>query len=420
MKNLRNLTLGLLLAGLSLTGVDAQVNNRVSAKNAMDDFGKLQQSNPAGAKNKLLEAKKYIDLAAAHDETKNDPKTLFYKGQIYFYVSMLSGAKDEQFVEFDAEATGKEAFAAWKSAMANKNKKYDPKEDIYRMIFVPHTMSYQMGAKAFEKQKYDSAALYFESCYELMNVMEVLDTLSCFNAGLAYDYHGEALTKKCGADKSTDCPEANKMYNKSADMFKICADAGYQGSDLISRYAEVLTKAGKKDEAKAVIQAGRAKYPKNSALAIAEFNYYLSIGDNEGAEKALAEAIKINPKDALLYFNAGAIYDEMKRYDDAKKAYENAIAINPNYFDAYFNLGAMYYNRAVDIYKAINDIKDNAVYDKEKARADELFKEAIAPLEKARTLNSKDKNNLIMLRTIYARLNMQEKWSEVDKAIKNG
>ncbi|HRE96994.1 MAG TPA: tetratricopeptide repeat protein, partial [Flavobacteriales bacterium] len=140
----------------------------------------------------------------------------------------------------------------------------------------------------------------------------------------------------------------------------------------------------------------------------------------EGAEKALAEAIKINPKDALLYFNAGAIYDEMKRYDDAKKAYENAIAINPNYFDAYFNLGAMYYNQAVDIYKAINDIKDNAVYDKEKARADALFKEAIAPLEKARTLNSKDKNNLIMLRTIYARLNMQEKWSEVDKAIKNG
>lgn len=42
MKNLRNLTLGLLLAGLCFTGVDAQVNNRVSAKNAMDDFGKLQ------------------------------------------------------------------------------------------------------------------------------------------------------------------------------------------------------------------------------------------------------------------------------------------------------------------------------------------------------------------------------------------
>lgn len=80
----------------------------------------------------------------------------------------------------------------------------------------------------------------------------------------------------------------------------------------------------------------------------------------------------------------------------------------------------MFYNRAADMYKVINDIKDNALYEKEKTKADDLFKSALPWLEKAKELNPNDRNNLIMLRTIYARLSMNDKWKEVNDKLKNG
>lgn len=411
---------GLTLLAFTSGSLFAQTNNRVSAHDAFMDFMKLQKDNPTAAKGKLLEAKKYIDLAAEHPETKNDPKTLTYKGKIYFFVAALAGAKDAQFAEFDPNKMGEAAIQSFKEAMKYKTKKYDPKDDIHQFLMLPYTMSYQAGSEYFKKQKYDTAMVSFGTCYELMNIIEVLDTLSCFNAGLSAEYHADRIANKCAADKKDDCPEAKMFYDSAANYYAVCAQAGFNGADMYVRYTDVLLKGGNKDKAKEALLAGKAKYPKDNSLIIQEFNYYLSIGDNASAEKALSEAIKANPKDAILYFNAGAIYSEMKRYDEAKKAYESAIAIEPKYFDAYFNLGAMYFNQAADLYNAINDIKDNAVYDKEKARADQMFKDALPWLEKARELNGKDKNNLIMLRTIYARLSMNDKWKEVDQVIKNG
>lgn len=420
MITIKKALLGLSLVAFTSTAVLAQTNNRVSAKNALDDFQKLQKSNPTAAKGKLLEAKKYIDLAAQHDDTKSDPKTLFYKGTIYMSVAALSGTGDADFTQFDAEKAMEESFNSWKASIKNKNKKDDFTNEITMFVGMMHSPAYSAGIELYKKADYDSARVMFDGCVKFMDILGKLDTNAVFNAGLCSELEAEQVLKKCTMDKKENCPEAQVLYEKAAEYYKICNDAGYNGSDMVVRYSDILIKAGKKDEAKAALTAGKAKYPKSNNLVIQEFNYYLSVGDNESAEKALAEAIKNNPKDAVLYFNAGAIYSDMKRYDDAKKAYENAIAIDAKYFDAYFNLGAMYFNQAADLYNAINDIKDNAVYEKEKVRADELFKSALPWLEKARELNPKDRNNLIMLRTIYARLSMNDKWKEVDTAIKNG
>lgn len=419
MKRFGSILLSFAFCSLIITA-SAQTNNRVSAYNALKDYLKLMQENPTSARAKLLEAKKYIDLAAEHAETKEDPKTLFYKGQIYMGVAQFAGMKADGFKEFEAEKSMVTAFDAFKMSIKLKNKKDDFTEQI-RMTLAPmHNMSYNMGLGAYQRGNFDTAQAAFESCVMLMDVVGMLDTNAAFNAGLCAEYRIEAIYNKCLKNGDSVCAETKPLYESAIKNYKRCIESGYQNADMYVRYSDVLQKSGDIAGAKASLAEGKAKYPKSNSLVIQEFNFYLMTGDNQAAEKALAEAIKNNPKDPILYFNAGAIYSDLKNYAEAEKAYKKAIEIEPRYFDAYYNLGAMFYNQAADMYKLIQDIKDNAVYEKEKTKADDLFKGALPYLEKAREINPKDRNNLIMLRTIYARLNMTDKWKDVDQTIKNG
>jgi tetratricopeptide (TPR) repeat protein len=54
------------------------------------------------------------------------------------------------------------------------------------------------------------------------------------------------------------------------------------------------------------------------------------------------EAIRLNPNDALAYFNRGVTYNAKEDYDHAIADYSQVIRINPNLAAAYNNRGASY------------------------------------------------------------------------------
>ncbi|MTJ06427.1 tetratricopeptide repeat-containing serine protease family protein [Anabaena sp. UHCC 0204] len=62
-------------------------------------------------------------------------------------------------------------------------------------------------------------------------------------------------------------------------------------------------------------------------------------GDYKGAIIALEEAIKINPNDALAYYNRGVVRSALGDKQAAITDYNQAIKINPNDADAYYNRG---------------------------------------------------------------------------------
>ena len=67
------------------------------------------------------------------------------------------------------------------------------------------------------------------------------------------------------------------------------------------------------------------------------------------------EAIRINPKDAVAYFNRGNAYHSLNKKKRAIEDYDQAIRLNPEYADAYHNRGTTYYdlgqyNRAIEDY----------------------------------------------------------------------
>ena len=74
-----------------------------------------------------------------------------------------------------------------------------------------------------------------------------------------------------------------------------------------------------------------------------------------------AKAIKLNPNVADAYFNRGAIYEILQKYQQAIKDYTQAIKLNPNFAEAYQNRG--------NAYKALGK---NAEAEKDFAKAKEL------------------------------------------------
>ena len=97
--------------------------------------------------------------------------------------------------------------------------------------------------------------------------------------------------------------------------------------------------------------------------------------------------------------------------------YKKAIELKDDYFDANYNLGAMIYNQGADMNNAANDIKDNKKYNDAKAKADERLKQALPYLEKANEINPKDKNTLISLKQVYARIGDQVKYQKAKEEL---
>ena len=107
------------------------------------------------------------------------------------------------------------------------------------------------------------------------------------------------------------------------------------------------------------------------------------------------EAIRVNPNDAVAYFNRGNAYHSLNKKKRAIEDYDQAIRLNPEYADAYHNRGTTYrdlgqFRRAIEDYdQAIHLNPRDAVAYNNRGNAYKLQgkkAEAIADFEKCITL----------------------------------
>ncbi|OYE00044.1 hypothetical protein CDG79_37360 [Nostoc sp. 'Peltigera membranacea cyanobiont' 232] len=119
-----------------------------------------------------------------------------------------------------------------------------------------------------------------------------------------------------------------------------------------------------------------------------------SSGQNklDAAIAAYQKAIKLDPSDAIAYYNLGNVLIDQKKLDGAVAAYQKAIEIDPNFTTAYNNLGSILsdqkkFDAAVAVFqKAIQiDPNDAIVYANLGITLDDQNKSdaAIAAYEKA-------------------------------------
>ncbi len=267
----------------------------------------------------------------------------------------------------------------------------------------------------FENKNYVNAANAFEGAVKVAAHLNKIDTLALYNAALA--------------------AEKGNLNEKAIEHYEKLIGLKYGGANTYIFLSNIHKQLKQDDKAQDVIKRGRTAHPDDKNLIIEELNYYLMAGKLKEAITNLELAVEADPKNHILIFSLGSVYDNLanpakdkpqptaKEYADymnkSEAAYKRALEVNPEYFDAIYNLGALYFNQAVKINDLAQDIKDNAVYAKEIKKSDEKFQVALPYLEKAHELDPKDKNTLLSLKQLYARTQQAEKYKKIKELLEN-
>jgi len=402
--------ISILLSLILIAGsIFAQTSKRVSAHNYLKD-GDLDL------------AKEAIDKCVVHSKTSKDPRAWLYYGQIYYAISV---SKDKVYKNLDAKSELK-SFEGLKNALLfnfknsemhsldienqldliKLQKAFNNKETQYvdRRIFVDIFQSYfpnlsgalvNKGLRLYqEEKKYDEALQNFEKSLFTSSMIGKADTNAIYLCALA--------------------SVKAKKIDKAIEYYKVLAEMGYGKTkkDKANNYYFLAKQYLNKQDTVHYLKTlskGIKRYPKSSgALVVENINYYILKGQKKEALEYLEKGIEVSPKNAMLYYNKGIIYDNdsaLQDKDKAIEAYKKTIELDSTYFDAYYSLGALYFNQGAAKNDEANNVDpDNfKKYKTVKAQADAIFKKALPYLEKAHQLKPKDMPTMQSLKLIYYR-----------------
>lgn len=165
------------------------------------------------------------------------------------------------------------------------------------------------------------------------------------------------------------------------------------------------------------LQEGMDKYSENTFFLINMIDYNIHTGKEKEALENIEKAIKIDPNNYILHYVRGFIYSlKPETRDLAKSDFQKAIDIKNDYADAYAGFGFVLESEGTVFYEKSISTRNPQAADAERAKADELYKEAISYLEKARELNIKNDEVLLKLQSMYRKLKMYDKAKEIRAA----
>ena len=396
MKNLLRSS-ALIVCGIALTtSALGQKKNETSA--AVEFKNKYQvafvSGDNEGAKKALIAAKGFIDLAAEHPETKESPKTLYYKGEIYSNFLVLGmQTKDTSFIKLAGEDALEVAIAAYKKGFEVSDK-FD--RDIKDAVMQKRGMLDMYSNAMYKNEMFKEAGELYMTQAMFSDAVNELDTTSIFNGAICYEKASEFVL--------------------AAEGYEKLAKAGYKGTTTYVLASAAYRKGGQPEKSKAIIAEGRMKYPSDKDLLLELVNTNIDQGDAAGAEAALNEAIAKDPNNKQLHYTIGTIYIDLKENAKAEQALNKSLEIDPEYTDAMYQLGAHLVTWAGDTKTAANQLKfGDPNYNRMIQESDEIYKRALVPLEKYIAKSPNDKDVLNILFQLHRSLGNSEKAMEFKK-----
>lgn len=266
----------------------------------------------------------------------------------------------------------------------------------------------QQAIAAYQKDDFVNSLKCFEGFMEISNLSvmnetgsEVLDTAIIYNSGLAAFKAGN--------------------WDKALGYFKKSSTIDYNGAACYNFSYEALRAKGDTLDAINLIKEGFEKYPEDETLIVQLINYYINKSKADDAINYLDLAIAKNPENVSYYTAKGGTLEKLGREEDAIKVYKEAIKLDDTQFTPYYNLGVIYYNRGVNVLNAASQLPASATkeYDEKTNIGKENLKEALPFIEKAYSIDSTEVAIMESLRLIYYRLQMTDKYDDINKKIQS-
>lgn len=243
----------------------------------------------------------------------------------------------------------------------------------------------------FFLQDYAAATNYYQKAYEVSILPEAgmaVDSVAIFNSGYLAHFAGE--------------------YERSIENLKIAEQLGYYADGTLynvlynSYRGAYLENKEKMAEAKAFLEGALLKFPGNSDIISCMTDYYLVMGESpEPMIDLLKNAIANDPENPQLKIGLGAVYAELKMYDEAVAMFDSALVVDPENINLHLNKAYTYTRKGDDLGQEANQMSwnDENLANVRKASM-EAYAASIEPFEKAHALNPEDVNTVEFLKSI--------------------
>ena len=355
----------------------------------------------------LDKAKKLIDPACEHEQTKNDAKTWYYAGLIYSLIGGETEKPKSKYKNLDADWLEKCKNAALRCKELDTEKEYA--EGNNTILSYVGNEYYKKAINAFQAQNWDESMAMCE------------ESVRIFNECGKKEYAAESYLLAGKAAMNAHNNEAILKYFKPLVRTRTKENLVY--STLFRMYKQ----SGDTNEALKVAQNYVKFCPSdfNANMMMAEA-YLLKGNINEGnaeIQKALEKTVDKPQIHAQLQAAAGAAYENVKDFENAENQYKASLTTLPNQFLANYGLGKMLYNRAVDKLDEANNVPptdESGLYDNLLNESKEFFRQSIPYFTNAIAFidamdadgQAQNRSNLHQclhaLNTVYARLEMYD------------
>lgn len=242
----------------------------------------------------------------------------------------------------------------------------------------------------YELRDYNGAAVNFRRQFKTSEhpAVSVVDTVATFYAGLAATLGGDYQNALTDLDKSLalgyeDKGEAYRL--KFLDLYQL----------------------GQREQSLPVLMEGIKKYPANENLIDMATRYY---AENDGDPTALIplvqEAIDKNPENPNLVQGLARIYDKLGQTDNAILAIRKAVALSPKDMIANLLEGLFIIKKgdAMNADLGKQTFTSAVKFNEANAGVTEVFRSAVAPLERAHELDPTNITAVELLKNLTFRL----------------
>lgn len=176
-----------------------------------------------------------------------------------------------------------------------------------------------------------------------------------------------------------------------------------------------------KDTANAVhvLQDAMVRFPQEPWFLQNLINYYIFSKQEDKAIEYLIQAIEREPNVAEYHLIKGNLDANQGNNDVALADYDRALEINPQLAEAYAGKGRVFYNQAGKIIEDATYIQDAKAYKAALNNASEKLKESLPFFEKALEVAPENREYMVILKGIYYRLHMDEKYEAMQDKLNN-
>ncbi|WP_437919799.1 tetratricopeptide repeat protein [Sphingobacterium sp. LRF_L2] len=365
----------------------AQTSNLRKAKTSLQKFEELKAAGSAElGKSNLESAKEAIDLAIAHEKTKEDAETWTVYALVNANLAALENTVEAATAAAEGIKKAKELDAESKNA-----------DNIKVAGQVLGQFNFNQGVAAWEKQDFKSAYGSFSDALVYLPG----DTTLTYYSGLA-------------AIQNKDYANAIAKYKELVPVKEFSSHKAVV-IDLPKLYLSAQDTASAIEYAAQAVQA----YPNDNDASVQNIELNLIVGNEAKIITDIESQIAKDASNKSLYYYLGIAQSASNNSEKAAEAYKKAVELDPNFSDANRNAAATIINSVRDQLNALNQDKtlSNTDYNTKVAALKEKIKEALPYLEKVVELNPSDVDALRSLKGYYDFQQDEAKSTEIQAKI---